>query len=162
MTVLKEKVYIETTIVSYYTGRPSRDVIIAGRQEVTRDTWNQIANKFDRFISILVINEASRGDKEISQKRLEALKGMPVLGINEESEKLAEKIVLENAIAKEYPEDALHIALSAINGIDYLLTWNFSHINNAQMKYKIMKVVEKYGYICPIICTPDELIGEEL
>ena len=157
---IKEKVYIETTIVSYYTGRPSRDIIIAGRQEVTRDTWQKISELFDCFISILVINEISLGDREYSQKRLQAVDGIHILGINEEAEELAKKLIDENAIAKEYPEDALHIALSAVNGTDYLLTWNFSHINNAQMKYRIMKVVEKYGYTCPIICTPDELIGE--
>lgn len=160
MSQIKEKVYIETSIISYYTGRPSRDIVIAGRQEVTRNTWKQIADRFERFISILVINEASRGDKKFAQKRLKALEGIPVLGINEEAEMLAEKLVIENAIAKEYSEDALHIALSTVNGIDYLLTWNFSHINNAQMKCRIIKVVENYGYMCPTICTPDELIGD--
>lgn len=160
MAQIKEKVYIETTIVSYYTGRPSRDIVIAGRQEVTRNTWKQIADRFERFISILVINEASRGNEEFIQKRLRALEGIPVLGITEEAEMLAEKLVIENAIAKGYPEDALHIALSTVNGIEYLLTWNFSHINNAQMKYRIIKVVENCGYICPNICTPDELIGD--
>lgn len=157
-----EKVYIETTIVSYYTGRPSRDIIIAGRQEITRDTWEKISERFERYISILVINEISRGNKEYAEKRLNTIDGIPVLNINNEAELLANKLIIDKAVAKEYPEDALHISLSAVNGIDYLLTWNFSHINNAQMKYRIMKVIEESGFVCPIICTPDELIGEEL
>jgi predicted nucleic acid-binding protein len=155
----REKVYIETTIVSYYTGRPSRDLVIAGRQEVTRETWELIAGTFDRYISELVLNEISQGDPQYAQRRLASIVGIPVLGITDEAIRLAGHLVKCNAIAKDFPEDALHIALSAANGVDFLLTWNFSHINNAQMKYRITKVVEEHGLMCPVICTPDELIG---
>ena len=106
------------------------------------------------------MNEISQGDTEYSQKRITAVQGIPMIGITNDAEDLARILIEKNAIPKEYPEDALHIALSAVNGIDYLLTWNFAHINNALMKYKVQKVVENCGYECPIICTPDELIGE--
>ncbi len=78
-----ETVYIETSVVSYFTGRPSRDLVVAGRQEITRECWPIIAERFDRFV----------------------------------------------------------------------------HINNALMKQRITKVVHDCGYECPIICTPEELIG---
>jgi len=90
---MKSKVYIETSIVSYYVARPSRDLVTAARQQVTREWWE--------------------------------------------------------------------IAIAAINGMDFLLTWNLAHINNAIMKREITKICEGRGYECPIICSPEELVGEE-
>ncbi len=157
---MKESVYIETSVISYYTSRPNRDIIIAGRQEITRENWVKIEKEFYRYISVLVIQEAKDGDTLAVQERLNAIKGIPILTINDKSEYLSEVLLKEGAIPKTSPEDALHIAIASVNGIDYLLTWNFSHINNAQMKSKIISVVENQGYICPTICSPEELLGE--
>lgn len=83
------------------------------------------------------------------------------MAVTDEVEKLASVLISEGPIPGKNPEDALHIAIATINGIDYLLTWNFTHINNAQMKSKIISIVEKHGYLCPIICSPEELLGDE-
>ena len=96
----KQKAYLETTIISYYTGRPSRDLVIAGRQEITRESWVRISEEFERYISELVLNEISRGDPEYSKKRLASIKEVPVLGITDEAEQLANGLVDSNAIAK--------------------------------------------------------------
>ncbi|HHT9116197.1 MAG: hypothetical protein A2545_06380 [Planctomycetes bacterium RIFOXYD2_FULL_41_16] len=157
---MKETVYIETSVVSYFASKPGRDLVIAGRQEITREKWPKILEFFEVYISTLVLQEAEQGDPEAAQKRLNVITNLPVLAITDEVEKLASILISEGPIPDKNPEDALHIAIATVNGIDYLLTWNFTHINNAQMKSKIISVVEKYGYPCPIICSPEELLGE--
>jgi predicted nucleic acid-binding protein len=158
---MKETVYIETSVVSYFTSKPCRDLVIAGRQEITREKWPKILEFFEVYISALVLQEAEQGDPEAVQKRLNVMTSLPVLSITGEVEKLASILISEGPIPAKNPEDALHIAIATVNGIDYLLTWNFAHINNAQMKSKVISIVEKHGYQCPIICSPEELLGEE-
>ncbi len=157
---MKEKVYIETSVVSYFTSKPSTDIIIAGRQEITRKKWPHILDVFDTYISALVLQESEQGDSEAVQKRLEALADIPVLSITGDAEELASKLILEGPVSEKSPEDALHISIATVNGMDYLLTWNFAHINNAQIKSKIVTRIEKHGYQCPLICSPEELLGE--
>lgn len=95
---MKETVYIETSVISYLTSRPSRDIIIAGRQEITRDKWQNICKEFDTYISFLVIQEARYGDSEAAQKRSEIIEKMPALKIDEAAEILADKLLKEKAI----------------------------------------------------------------
>jgi hypothetical protein len=108
---------------------------------------------------VLVLEEAGGGDTIAAEKRLEVLKGIPILEISDKAEILANALVA-GPIPENYAEDALHIGLAAVNGMDFLLTWNFHHINNAMMKKQIIKIVENQGYECPVICSPEEL-GEE-
>ena len=157
---MKAKVYIETSVVSYATARPSRDLIVAARQEITRSRWNRILAEFDCYVSALVLQEAEGGDPDAAATRLSAITGLPVLQIDEAAEALAKSLVVDGAIPEQKPEDALHIALSARDGVDYLLTWNFTHIHNAQMELRIRQIVERFGYQCPVFCSPDELMGE--
>ncbi len=158
---MKAKVYIETSVVSYYASRPSRDLIVAARQEITRERWPRILTEFDCHVSILVVREAEGGDPQAASDRVAAITGLPVLQIDQLAEDLAQSLVDDGPIPREKPEDALHIALAARDGMDYLLTWNFTHIHNAQMETSIRHVVEQHGYQCPVFCSPDELIGDE-
>ncbi len=157
---MKQKVYLETSIVSYYTARPSRDLVIAARQEITREIRPLLQNKFDIYISALVIQEASRGDREAAKKRLSALSGIPILEVRQEVQRVAQSLLSESAIPQEYEEDALHIAAASVNGMEFLLTWNFSHINNAFKKSKIIRAIEGQGFVPPEICSPEEFIGD--
>ena len=157
---MKQKVYIETSIISYYTARPSRDLVIAARQEITHEIWPILQEKFDIYISALVIQEASRGDREASKKRLGALSGIPIVEISQGAQEVAQSLISEKAIPSESEEDALHIAVASTNGMDFLLTWNFNHINNAFKKSKIIRTIEKQGFVPPEICSPDEFIGD--
>ncbi len=156
---MKQKVYIETSVISYYTSRPSRDLVTAARQQVTREWWEDMLQQFDAYISALVIEEVKGGDPSAAVKRLDAITEMPVIKVSDEAGNLAGILVSSGTIPKEYSEDALHIALATVNGMDFLLTWNFTHINNANMKSKIINVTERQGYECPVICSPDELLG---
>ncbi len=158
---MKSEVYIETTVVSYYTAWPSRDLVVAARQEVTRELWERLTTQFEPYVSALVLHEASQGDADAAQSRLKALTEMPVLEITDEVRQMAERLVTGRAVPEEYPEDALHIAIAAMNGMDFVLTWNFGHINNAFTRSIVRQVVENEGYRCPELCSPEELLGED-
>lgn len=157
---MKSSVYIETSIVSYYTSRPNRDLIIAARQQQTHDWWDNRMKDFDVFISKMVLEEAADGDTTASEKRLHVVKKFSILDLTEAAYTLAQGLIQSKAIPEEYPEDGLHVAVAAVNGIDFILTWNFAHINNAETKRKIEITVRDQGYECPVICTPEELMGE--
>ena len=158
---MKPKVYLETSVLSYYTSLPSRDIITAARQQLTHDWWEESRHQFEAYISVLVLEEAKGGDPSAANKRLNAIAGMPVLEITDEAEKLAHALVKTGPIPEEHSEDALHIALATVHGMDFLLTWNFNHINNAIMKKGIIIITKSYGFECPVICSPEELVGEE-
>ena len=155
---MKKTVYVETTVVSYLTAKPSRDLVIAAHQEATRELWPKLASEFSGCISALVCQEAGRGDEKQARQRLEALKPFPMLELDNEARQLAELIIAGKAIPEKYPEDALHLAVAAANGIDIVVTWNFAHLNNPFTRLMIRQVVENAGYECPEICSPDELL----
>jgi len=157
---MKAKVYIETSVVSYLTSQLSRDLILAARQELTREVWTSLFSRFDVFVSALVLQEAGRGDSEASSVRLKALEGVPVLEITDSVKALARRLIKERAIPESHLEDALHVAVASANGMQFLLTWNFSHLNNAVMRSRIREVIENEGYECPELCSPEELAGE--
>jgi predicted nucleic acid-binding protein len=158
---MKKTIYIETTVVSYYTGRPSRDLMVAGHQEATRELWPRLAREFETYISALVHEEAAQGDPDQAEKRLQAIRQFSMLDVDEQAQALAESIIADRAVPREYPEDALHIAIAAVNGIQLLLTWNFAHLNNPFTRVMVRQVVENAGYECPEICSPDELLESD-
>lgn len=155
---MKRRVYIETTIVSYFTARPSRDLVVAGHQEVTRELWPKFFSEFEPYISALVYQEVGQGDVEQVGKRLEAIKPFKMLDTDEEALHLADKIITDKGIPEAFPEDALHIAIAAVNGMELLITWNFAHIHNPFTRMMVRQLVEDAGYQAPEICSPDELM----
>lgn len=158
-----QRVYIETSVVSYYTSKTSRDIVIAGHQVSTINFWNKLlTNELIPVISALVIKEASQGDIEIAKKRRNVMQGFLVLDISKKAEELSNILIGKHGIPSEYPEDALHIAIASVEKIDFIATWNFTHINNPFTKNKIKEIIENEGYICPVLASPEELLGEEL
>jgi predicted nucleic acid-binding protein len=158
---MKNHVYIETTVVSYFTAKPSRDIMIVGHQEATRELWAKLSSRYKGYVSALVFEEAGRGDPDQAQMRLAAIEKFPMLDIEDEARLLAEKILAKKGIPIEYPEDALHIAVAAVNGVEVIITWNFTHLNNPFTRKKVRKIVEAEGYSCPEICSPEELLEVE-
>ena len=156
---MKPKVYLETSVISYLASRPSRDLIVAANQQITQEWWQVQRQDFDLFISQLVVQEASAGDEHAAEQRLQAIADISLLTLSEEAVAFAEKLVEEGPIPRKAVEDALHIAVATLNGMDYLLTWNFKHMANATMRYKIERICRLTGYEPPIICTPQELLG---
>lgn len=157
---MKQRVYVETTIVSYLTARPSRDLIIAAHQAVTRQWWERRAD-FDLYVSQQVVDEAGRGDPEAARQRLLLLIGVARLRVTDQALDLARELIAAHALPEEAAEDALHIALAAVSGMDALVTWNCRHMANAVLMRAIRETIDRAGYEPPIICTPDGLLGEE-
>jgi predicted nucleic acid-binding protein len=155
---MTRQVYIETTVVSYYTAGPSRDLLVAAHQEATRELWPKLLAEFETYISALVYQEAARGDAEQARKRLDVIKPFTMLDVAKDARTLAEKIIAGKGIPAEYPEDALHVALAGANGIDILVTWNFAHINNPFTRMMVRQIIQNAGYQAPEICSPDELL----
>ena len=153
------KVYIETSIVSYLTARPSSNLIAAAWQKETVDWWETQKDRFDLYISEVVVEEAGRGDESAASRRLGALEDIEVLQIEKKSVDLAKALIEQGALPRKALDDAFHLAVAAVNGIDFLLTWNCRHIDNAEMKPKIRRVIESQGYQCPEIATPIGLMG---
>ena len=149
---------VETTVIGYFTARPSRDVIVAARQEATRELWPKLLSEYESYVSVLVREEVGRGDEGQALLRLQSIEGFAVLDADEAAETLAFKIVERGGIPAEYPEDALHVAVAAVHGMDVLVTWNFAHLNNPFTRMMVRQIVENAGYQCPEICSPDELL----
>ena len=156
---MKQSVYLETFLISYLAARPSRDLIVAGHQQISQEWWD-LRQDWDLSISALVIAEARSGDEEAARRRLGLLEGLPVLHVSDDAIDLAERLVAGAALPEKAKEDALHIAVAAVHGIDYLLTWNCKHIANARKRSLIEALCRASGYEPPVICTPEELLGE--
>jgi hypothetical protein len=152
-------VYVETSIISYLTARPSSDLVAAAWQKATVDWWDTQRRRFELFVSDVVIEEAGRGDSEAAARRLKALAGIPLLKISDSVVSLSRALIRAGAVPENALDDSIHIAVSATHGIDYLLTWNCRHIDNAETKPLIRSVCAAEGYPCPEICTPPELMG---
>ena len=135
-------------------------LIVAAYQQITHDWWEDRRTGFLLYVSPAVIQEASAGDENAAQKRLTILKPIPILELNEMILTVAELLLSEKIVPGKAKEDALYIAIAAFHGMDYLLTWNYKHIANAEMRNKIIDVIQSQGYECPVICTPEELMGE--
>lgn len=154
-------VYVETSILSYLTARPTRDLLATARQQMTREWWDMRRARFEVYISPLVGEEARRGDPDAARRRIETLSDLPTLEIVEDAYDLAAALIAEGALPPSAKDDALHIALAAVHGMDYLLTWNCRHIDNAEIKPIVRSVCATHGYACPEVCTPEELMGDE-
>ena len=155
---MKPKVYIETSIPSYLTARNTNDIRAAANQNTTIEWWETKRQEFDLYISEFVIAEASRGHPEAAARRMNAIKDFPELEATLEVKELGGKLIAEGALPKRAEMDAYHIAIAAAHGIDYLLTWNCTHIANAVMRVKVESICRKYNCEPPIICTPLELM----
>ncbi len=157
--VVRETVYIETSIIGYLTARSSKNLIIAANIEITRDWWENCHNNFDLYISQIVVDEISRGDIEMVNQRLEVIRDYPLLEVTEAVDDLASEFMAKSSLPPKAADDAIHIAVATVNNLDYLLTWNCKHIANAQIQKKLGEICSNLGYKLPIICTPYEFMG---
>lgn len=156
---MEARAYIETSVISYLAADPSQDLIVAAHQRVTAEWWRRRA-RFDLYVSELVLQEISAGNPQLVARRFEYLEGIPVLSLREDAKGLAEALVRQGPIPPKAAADALHIALATAHGVDYLVTWNMRHIANAAMRVRIERTCRASGFEPPVLCTPEELLGE--
>ena len=157
---MTKRVYIETTISSYLAAWPSRDLLQAARQQITREWWNNQRQKYDLCISQIVLDEAAAGDADAAQRRLPFLQALPLLDLTEAVNDVAKALMNSGLLPPKATRDAVHIAVSSVHGVDILLTWNCRHIANAAIMKELGTIVAGCGYEMPIPCTPEELLGD--
>lgn len=154
---MKPKAYIETTVISYLAASPSREIVVAAHQQLTREWW-QTRDRFELFVSQAVVDEVSRGDADVSARRVALLAQVPVLVLGDEVNEFAKQLLRSRAVPAKANLDAVHIAVAAVNRMNYLVTWNCRHIANAAIRGKIEETCRAAGLPAPIICTPEELM----
>lgn len=157
---MKRKVYIETSIISYLTARPSKTIIGAAHQQITLAWWER-RFEYELLVSQAVWQECAAGDPDAAKKRLATLEELDVLAITEDMVELAETLIVQKLIPAKAIEDALHIAIATLHRVDFLLTWNCRHIANPIIQEGIAQYLEQRGLFLPIICTPEELLGDQ-
>jgi len=155
---MKPTVYIETSVVSYLTARPSRDLIVAGHRQVTAEWWRTVLPEISAFVSELVLEEASKGDEQAAAQRLERIADMPVLEVVDEIDGLAKEYADALQLPDKAQADAYHMALATWHGIDYVVSWNCTHIASGRVQRVLLEINSAIGFQTPILCTPEELM----
>jgi len=154
----RPRLYLETSVPSYLTARISRDLKIARMQRITSRWWNSWRTQFDIYVSHLVVTEAQAGDRHAAERRLSVIERYPRLPKSSESEALKNQLIGQCGLPRPAADDARHVALAAVNKIDFLLTWNCYHLANPQAADKIAAICRSEGYTCPVLCTPEQLM----
>jgi hypothetical protein len=155
---VKKRVYMETTVVSYLTARPSRDLIVAAHQAITHAWWERRRGDFDLVVSEAVVSESAAGDPDAAARRLRVLSDLPRLHISPAVRDLAAAIIRGGALPVKAAQDAFHISVCAVHSVDFLLTWNCTHIAHAESLPRVREVIESLGHFPSVICTPEELL----
>ena len=153
------KVYVETSVISYLTARPARDVVVLAHQQLTREWWDTARHEYELYTSEIVFAEAERGDPEAAQARLTMLRETRQLAANPVAEELVPVLLRETSLPPKALADMSHIALATVHGMHFLLTWNCKHIANANVLRIVARACRERGYDLPVICTPEELTG---
>ena len=156
-----DSVYIETTVVGNIAGRLHPDPDVASRQRLTREWWATAPGRYNLVTSQLAFDECGDGDPAAAAERLDVLTNVPLLDESAEAERLAELLIERGAVPASEPRDALHIATAAANGVQFIVTWNFKHILNPHVQFRIAETCREAGYIPPVICTPEQLKATE-
>lgn len=156
--IARPTAYIETTVIGHLVGRVIGDPIVAGRQAVTRRWWPTAVTEYRLFVSKVVADECAAGDPDAASERLGILDSLEFIATSPSVDELAHRLIERFAVPKTEPRDAVHISLAAVNGLEYLVSWNFKHIVNPKTRAAIEFVCRDAGFVPPVICTPDELM----
>lgn len=154
----RPKLYLETSVISYLAARPSGDIVTRAHQQLTREWWERSRSNFDLYISVEVLNEIRRGDPAAAEIRFRYVETLPVLEADQQARELAEAILRSSALPHKAAADATHIALATVNGMEFLLTWNCTHIANGIIQRAISRLSREMGFEPPTIVTPEELM----
>ena len=154
----KSTVYIESTVISYYAASRTRDLIMAAHQEITWEWWETVLPALDPYVSQVVFDEISHGDKDAAQRRLAAVREFSVLEMTPDVASLADEYFGALDIPEKARNDSFHLALAVFHGMDYLVSWNCAHISSGRVRNTVAGINAERGYQTPIICTPEELM----
>ena len=156
---MKKRIYVESSTISYLTSSPSRNLIIAAKQQVTKDFW-YLRNHFELFISQTVLDEIRCGNPQAASLRIEAIEGIPILPRTDEVIQLTQILIQNKGVPASEEQDAAHIAHASVYGMYCLLSWNQKHIANQYQRRRVEEIILSYGMVPPLLMTPEELIWE--
>jgi predicted nucleic acid-binding protein len=154
----KPRLYLETSVISYLVGRLSKDMIILFRQLITREWWDKEHDKFDLYVSSFVREEIAKGDVRLREVRLNIIKDITQLGHNKKIATIAEQYIEFLKLPPKATIDAFHLATASYYEMDYLLTWNLTHLANRIFVRKYEEKNSELGLSSPVICTPEDLL----
>ena len=153
-------VYLETSVLSYLTARPARDIVTAAHQQLTRQWWDARRTQFEICVSEVVLREAELGDPEAARDRLALAADLPRLALTDDARALQGLLLASAGLPARAALDALHVAVAAVHQIEYLVTWNVRHIANAETRRRVEAVCRGAGFRPSVLCTPEELLGD--
>jgi len=154
---MRKRIYIETSVISYLCSSPSKQLIVAGNQKITKLWWENERRKYELFTSVLAIDEISAGNPVEAMKRKLAIKDLEIIQMTYEVDELAGQLIRGAKLPRSVDNDAVHIAIATVYGMSYLLTWNCAHIANPHWQRKLGEIIRRSGYDMPVICTPQAL-----
>ncbi|MCL2602959.1 MAG: type II toxin-antitoxin system VapC family toxin [Defluviitaleaceae bacterium] len=152
-----KSLYIETTIPSLATSKPSRDMIIAGRQATTIFFWESERHKYDLYTSQYVMDECLQGDIEAAKRRLKFLEGITIISRSEQISGLANEYQKLLNMPDKSKIDCFHLAVCVISKMDYLMSWNCTHLG-INTFIRIQKYNEVNSLLTPVLLTPEALL----
>ena len=156
---MKPRVYLETSVISYLVGwLNQRSILVAHNQEFTREWWSLRRHEYELFSSAVAVNEAKKGEEPLAKERLSFLADTTLLDVSDIATALAIELLRHTRMPAKADVDALHVAVAAVHGMDYLLSWNCKHLVNGNILPHVYAVCRASGYEPPLICTPQELM----
>jgi hypothetical protein len=153
-----QRVYLETTIASYLTAKASRDLVIAAHQQITQEWWQTARDRFELYVSEAVLGELRAGDPEAIERRLRSIGSLPVLALNADVRALTWHYERTLGLSGRARADVPHFAYAVSYQMDFLVTWNCSHIANGEMIRRLLKVNTELNRLTPLIVTPEEIL----
>ena len=153
----RKRVYVESSVIGYLTAKPPRDMRRRVRQDITIEWWEQ-REKWSLFLSSVVLEEIAAGDSFAAEKRLAAVQGLPVLPDHPRAKALVDALIAGTAIPAKAHADAAHLALAALHGMEYLATWNQTHLDNPDLRNKIAEIVKSHDLSLTLVLTPERLL----
>ncbi len=157
---MKPLVYVETSVISYLVSRPSRDLVIAAHQAVTRQWWDRAAGRFDLLISPMVQDEMAQGDPQVVRLRLAATDHFRVLPVSNEVIARVHDLRSSLGLPEKSLADVYHIAYCVAYEVDFLVTWNCAHIANPRVLRRLRDLSHDMAFFLPTIVTPDALMED--
>ncbi len=157
---MRRKVYIETTVPSFYV-ETRADAAAVYRRETTRRWWAEEAPRYDLFVSEFVLGELERGDYPGKAEALELVGGLPELEAVPEIETIVSVYLKRKLMPRGDRGDAAHLAIASHYAVDFLLTWNCRHLANANKMEHLARVNGELGLYVPRLTTPESLFREE-
>jgi hypothetical protein len=159
--MMRPRVYVETTIPSFYHEvRTSPDVV--ARRDWTRQWWDKAPNLYELVTSPAVLDELSGGAiPERVAMRLNLIQDLPLLPVEPAIIEIVQTYISYKLMPADPGGDAMHLALASYHKCDFLLTWNCRHLANANKFGHIRRVNTMLGLFVPALVTPLELLGEE-